>query len=103
MIKKKFKSTVLCCAFHPKNSQLLATGCADFKCRVFSAFASDVDGTVVDPGPFSQANGGPGPLEFGEAYCELSSLGWIHAIAWTPSGDSLAFAGICYFQLVEWH
>eukprot|EP01036_Dinobryon_divergens_P029473 gene29473-38577_t len=75
MIKKKFKSTVLCCAFHPKNSQLVATGCADFKCRIFSTFASDVDGTVVNPGPFAVANGGPGPLEFGEAYCELSSLG----------------------------
>ena len=44
-------------------------------------------------GPFAVAHGGPGPLEFGEAYCELSSLGWIHAVAWSPSGESLAFAG----------
>ena len=29
----KHKSTVLCCAFHPTNGQLLATGSSDFKCR----------------------------------------------------------------------
>ena len=32
----KHKSTVLCCAFHPSNGQLLATGSADFKCRSYS-------------------------------------------------------------------
>lgn len=90
MVKKKFKSTVLCCSFHPSNGQLLATGCADFKCRVFSTFATDVDGTNVDPGPFSASTG---PLEFGEAYLELSALGWIHAVAWSPSGNALAYAG----------
>lgn len=90
MVKKKFKSTVLCCAFHPSNGQLLATGCADFKCRVYSTFATDVDGTNVDAGPFSA---GVGPQEFGEAYCELTALGWVHAVAWSPSGNSLAYAG----------
>ena len=90
MVKKKFKSTVLCCAFHPSNGQLLATGCADFKCRVFSTFATDVDGTAVNPGPFST---GVGPMEFGEAYTELSALGWVHAVAWSPSGDVLAYTG----------
>lgn len=93
MIKKKFKSTVLCVSFHPSNGQLLATGCADFKCRVFSTFATDVDGTAVNAGPFSTSNGGTGPLEFGEAYCELSSGGWVHAVAWSPAGNCLAFAG----------
>lgn len=87
MIKKKFKSTVLCVAFHPTNGQLLATGCADFKCRVFSTFSTDVDGTNVDPGPFGTS------LEFGEPYCELGSQSWIHAVAWAPSGNALAYAG----------
>lgn len=100
MVKKKFKSTVICCAFHPKNGQLLATGCADFKCRVFSTFASDVDGNRVDSGPFAS------PLEFGEAYCELSALGWIHALAWSPSGSVLAYASTfrliaCMFSCVS--
>lgn len=90
MVKKKFKSTVLCCAFHPTNGQLLATGCADFKMRVFSTFATDVDGTNVDAGPFQNSHG---PLVFGEAYLELSALGWIHAVAWSPSGNILAYTG----------
>lgn len=84
---KKFKSTVLCCAFHPKNGQILATGCADFKCRVFSTFSMDVDGTNVDAGSFGT------PLEFGEVYAEMNALGWINAVAWSPSGNVLAFAG----------
>ena len=33
------------------------------------------------------------PLEFGEAYCELGTHGWVVALAWSPSGDSLCFAG----------
>ncbi len=88
MVKKKFKSTVLCIAFHPTNGQLLAPGCADFKCRVYSTFATDVDGQNVDAGPFGT------PVEFGETYCELTSLGWIHAVAWSPSGNVLAYAGM---------
>jgi WD40 repeat protein len=86
MVKKKFKSTVLCCAFHPQNGQLLATGAADFKCRIYSTFDSSVDGPP-NAGPFTN------PLEFGEAYCELSAGGWVTAVAWSPSGNTLAFAG----------
>lgn len=85
-LKKKFKSTVLCCAFHPHNGQLLATGSADFKARVFSTFDSSVD-SAPDAGVFGS------PLEFGEAYCELNALGWVNAVAWSPSGTSLCFAG----------
>lgn len=86
MVKKKFKSTVLCCAFHPHNGQLLATGSADFKCRVFSTFDSTVD-AAPSQGYFEK------PLEFGEAYCEMSSSGWINSVAWSPSGDSLCYSG----------
>ena len=86
-IKKKFKSTVLCCAFHPTNGQLLATGSSDFKCRVFSTFTTDVDGTRVDAGPFGV------PQEFGEPYCELVALGWVNSVAWSPSGNILAYVG----------
>jgi actin related protein 2/3 complex subunit 1A/1B len=90
MVKKKFKSTVLCCAFHPTNGQLLATGCADFKMRIYRTFATDVDGSAVDAGPFATSHG---PLEFGEVYVELSALGLIHAVAWSPSGNILAYTG----------
>ncbi len=84
--KKKFKSTVICCAFHPTNGQLLATGSADFKCRVYSTFSSDVD-SAPNAGPFGI------PIEFGDTYIELSALGWINAVAWSPSGNVLAYAG----------
>jgi len=83
---KKHKSTVLCVAFHPSNGQLLATGCADFKCRVISTYSGDVDGDVVSPGPFGT------PVQFGESYHEFTALGWVNAVAWSPSGASLAFA-----------
>ena len=39
---KKHKSTVTKVAWHP-NSQLLATGSTDFKCRVFSAYVKQID------------------------------------------------------------
>jgi actin related protein 2/3 complex subunit 1A/1B len=89
LIKKKFKSTVLCLAFHPTNGQLLATGCADFKCRVICTFNSDVDGQTVNLGPLATTHA---PTEFGEVYVELSSNAWVHAVAWSPSGNTLAYA-----------
>jgi len=52
MIKKPHKSTVLSLAWHP-NSQLLATGACDFKCRVFSAYIDTVDTTGQKVGPYS--------------------------------------------------
>jgi len=83
---KKHKSTVLCVAFHPLNGQLLATGCADFKCRVISTYSGDVDGALVNPGPFGS------PVQFGEPYLEMTALGWVNAVAWSPSGNTLAFS-----------
>lgn len=80
IIKKKFKSSVTCVAFHPANSQLLATGSTDFKCRVYSAHHADIDG----PDAF---------LEFGEPVVEYTSAGWITSIAWSPSGQVLCFTG----------
>jgi len=60
MVKKKFKSSVLCISFHPTNNQVLATGSSDFKCRIYSTYNQDVDLTGPKPAPFSSA------LEFGE-------------------------------------
>lgn len=89
MIKKKIKSTVSCVAFHPTNGQVLATGCTDFKCRIFSTYSADVDGEGVDnviSTPFAR------PVEFGEVYCELHASSWVNAVAWAPSGKVLAYA-----------
>ena len=89
MVRKKIKSTVTAVAFHPTNGQVLATGCTDFKCRVFSTYSADVDGADPDDvssKPFAR------PVEFGEVYCELSANSWVNAVAWSPSGNTLAFA-----------
>ena len=90
MIKKKFKSTVLCCNFHPLNGQIIATGSSDFKCRIYSTFIADVDGTP-NPIPFQT------PVEFGELYLEMTAFGWVNSVAWSPSGNILAFAGMAQF------
>jgi actin related protein 2/3 complex subunit 1A/1B len=85
---KRHKSTVLNIAWHP-NSQLLATGCADYKCRVFSAFIEEEVDKEFDGGPLAIENG-----MFGELLCEFDqSTGWVECCAWSPSGYRLAFVG----------
>eukprot|EP00614_Pseudopedinella_elastica_P005255 CAMPEP_0172599974 /NCGR_PEP_ID=MMETSP1068-20121228/20103_1 /TAXON_ID=35684 /ORGANISM="Pseudopedinella elastica, Strain CCMP716" /LENGTH=428 /DNA_ID=CAMNT_0013400409 /DNA_START=210 /DNA_END=1496 /DNA_ORIENTATION=- len=93
---KKHKSAVLCVAWHP-NSQFLATGSTDFKCRVFSAYISGPEGKP-DPAQPADLLGKVEP--FGECYHEFPSnsaansgaVGWVTAVAWAPSGSVLAFA-----------
>lgn len=91
-IKKPHKSTVLCVAWHP-NSQMIVSGSADFKCRLFSAFVPDVDGSDEnrDLGPF---RGVPGmaPKNFADVYQEWGATCWINACEFSPSGSCLAFA-----------
>eukprot|EP00607_Mallomonas_marina_P006383 CAMPEP_0182426400 /NCGR_PEP_ID=MMETSP1167-20130531/12883_1 /TAXON_ID=2988 /ORGANISM="Mallomonas Sp, Strain CCMP3275" /LENGTH=367 /DNA_ID=CAMNT_0024607787 /DNA_START=105 /DNA_END=1208 /DNA_ORIENTATION=+ len=87
MVKKKFKSSVLCLSFHPCNGQVLAAGAADFKLRVYSTYDSEVDVMGPVSKPFLTA------LEFGEVYCELSCQCWVNALAWSPTGSSLCFSG----------
>mmetsp|Transcript_24731 Transcript_24731/g.74208 ORF Transcript_24731/g.74208 Transcript_24731/m.74208 type:complete len:357 (-) Transcript_24731:45-1115(-) len=82
---KKHKSTVLSLAWHP-NSQIVATGSSDFRCRVFSAHVAAVDGEQTS-GDFAA------PAAFGEPYAEFPCSGWVHAVAYAPSGSTLAFAG----------
>ena len=63
--------------------------------RIFSTFDADVDDSIVNSGPFPQ------PLGFGEVYCELSATCWVDAVAWSPSGQSLAFASkILIYKLI---
>ncbi|KAF1315702.1 hypothetical protein FI667_g15867, partial [Globisporangium splendens] len=69
-----------------KSTQLLVTGSTDLKCRVFSAYISDVDG-APDSGPF------PALAPFGEPLAEFDNANaWVNAVAWSPKGDRLAFA-----------
>jgi actin related protein 2/3 complex subunit 1A/1B len=81
---KKHKSTVLCLAWHP-NSEFLATGSSDFKCRVFSAFVRQIDN--------SQDSLNFTPKAFGEDCWEAGAYGWVDSVCWSPSGNTLAFTG----------
>ena len=82
---KKHKSSVLSLAWHPC-STVLATGSSDFRCRVFSAHIDGVDGAQT-------AVAGYEAKPFGEVLAEFVCGGWVHAVAYSPSGASLAFAG----------
>ncbi|KAJ0406844.1 hypothetical protein P43SY_008866 [Pythium insidiosum] len=83
---KKHKSTVTDLDWHP-NSNLLVTGSTDLKCRVFSAYIPNVD-TTTDAGPFAQL------APFGEPMAEFEQANaWVNAVAWSPAGARLAFAG----------
>jgi len=85
-IKKPIRSTVLSLDWHP-NGVLLAAGSADNKARVFSAYLKEVDQKP-------EATVWGSKLPFNTVCGEFSSPsgGWVHAVAFSPSGDALAFA-----------
>lgn len=107
-IKKPIRSTVLSLDWHP-NGVLLAAGSADFKARVFSAYLKEVDQKWVHRLHISlylQSNvdlgchiDRPEPDVWGSKFpfntvCgEFSALagGWVHGVAFSPSGDAMAF------------
>ncbi|KAH8926234.1 actin-related protein 2/3 complex, subunit 1 [Atractiella rhizophila] len=86
-IKKPIRSTVLALDWHP-NSILLATASADSKARVFSAF---LKGSDQKPAPTNWGD----KLPFHTLCAEYStpSGGWVHGVAFSPSGEALAFTG----------
>ncbi|RCI15557.1 hypothetical protein L249_3494 [Ophiocordyceps polyrhachis-furcata BCC 54312] len=85
-LKKPIRSTITSVAWHP-NSVLLAAGSTDAHARVFSSFIKGVD-TKPEPGVWGER------LPFGTVCGEYlnNSAGWVHSVAFSPSGDSLAFA-----------
>ena len=119
---KKHTSAVLSVAWHPSNV-ILATGCADFRCRVVSAAVRNVDKryvlrslcmiapvqalisffslfvflSVCSSGhdtPFGDKIG------FGEVLAEFPTRGWVHDVAWSPSGKKLAFTSTHTFYVL---
>jgi len=85
-LKRPLRSTVFSIAWHP-NSVLLASGSADAHARVLSAFIKGVD---QRPEPSAWGERLPFNTVCGE-YVN-SSGGWVHSVAFSPSGDALAFA-----------
>ncbi|KAL1844300.1 hypothetical protein VTJ49DRAFT_2357 [Mycothermus thermophilus] len=85
-LKKPIRSTITTVAWHP-NSVLLAAGSTDAHARVLSSFIKGVD---ARPDPTAWGERLPFNTVCGE-YMNRSA-GWIHSVAFSPSGDALAFA-----------
>lgn len=84
-IKKPIRSTITTVDWH-HNSVLLAAGSTDAHARVFSSFIKGVD-TRPEAGVWGER------LPFGTVCGEYlnNSAGWVHGVAFSPSGDALAF------------
>ena len=94
-IKKPIRSTVLSVDWHP-NNVLLAAGCSDFTARIFSGYikAKNDDGVPVDEKPAATCWGKKMP--FGAMMAQFSGAstgGWVHDVAFSASGEELAFVG----------
>lgn len=86
---KKHRSTVLSVKWHP-NNVLVATASSDGKARVFSAWTKGVDARgVVCPIPDPEKKS----EQFGECLLEFDVGSWVKDVAWSPSGNLLAFIG----------
>lgn len=85
IIRKRHDSSVTSVAWHPNNI-LLATTSTDGKCRVFSTFIKGVDS--------KHSSSGSSDTKFGEQIMQLDlSHSWTFGIRWSPSGNTLAYAG----------
>ncbi|ABN67883.2 component of the ARP2-3 complex [Scheffersomyces stipitis CBS 6054] len=85
-LKKPLKSTITCLSWH-QNGVLLASGSTDGHVRVFSAFIKGLD-EKPEPSPWGSK------LPF-QTLCGdfINDTGaWIHGVAFSPDGNSLAFA-----------
>lgn len=84
-IKKPIRSTILSVSWHP-NSVLLASGSTDGHARVFSAFIKGID---TRPAPTNWGERIPFQTLCGDFVSECG--GWVHDVAFSPSGDALGF------------
>ena len=84
-LKKPIRSTITTVAWHP-NSVLLGAGSTDAHARVFSSFIKGVDEKP-------QASVWGERLPFNTVCGEYlnNSAGWVHACAFSPSGNNFAF------------
>ena len=85
LVRKRQGSSVTSLAWHPSGA-LLATGCADGHCRVLAAVVPRVDA------PKESVPRAGRDSKFGTVLVDASGGGWVHGVAWSPSGSRLAFA-----------
>lgn len=85
-LKKPIRSTITTLAWHP-NSVLLAAGSTDSHARVFSSYIKGID---ERPEPSAWGERLPFNTVCGEFLND--SAGWVHGVAFSPSGNALAFA-----------
>jgi actin related protein 2/3 complex subunit 1A/1B len=85
-VKKPIRSTITTVAWHP-NSVLLAAGSTDGHARVLSGFIKGVD-ERPEPSAWGEK------LPFNTVCGEFlnNTAGWVHSVAFSPSGNALAFA-----------
>jgi actin related protein 2/3 complex, subunit 1A/1B len=85
-LKKPIRSTITTVSWHP-NSVLVAAGSTDGHARVLSSFIKGVD---ERPEPTVWGERLPFNTVCGE-YLN-NTAGWVHSVAFSPSGEALAFA-----------
>ncbi|KAI6187966.1 Actin-related protein 2/3 complex subunit [Aphelenchoides besseyi] len=83
-IKKSIDSTILCIDWHPNNVMVVA-GTTDFRVLVFSTYIKEVDDKPA-PNPWGSK------LPFGILLAEFVTCGWVHSVAFSPSGNQLAWS-----------
>lgn len=86
-IRKPIRSTVLSLEWHP-NNYLIACGASDFKARVFSAYIKEIEAKP-------EATVWGKKMTFTHLMAEFSNGGggWVHSVAFSPSGNKLAWVG----------
>lgn len=92
-IKKPIKSTVTCVDWHPDNC-LLAAGSTDYRVRVFSGYIEEVDGASQPVNNWTSSasvNGKSTSTSKDGLISEFIAKSWIHGLAFSPSGNCLAW------------
>ena len=86
---KKFKSTVTKVAWSP-DSLTVAAASTDFRARIFNAFSKKIDQKGATT-PFSHDDISSPKCKLGTFLFETEVTGWIHSVAYTPSGQTVVF------------
>ena len=83
-------STVLSIDWHP-SSCMLASGSSDQWCRIFMSAVKKID--AKPPPMFGLTTNRAGKaLSTGDVLAEIPSSGWVHCVAFSPTGAFLAFS-----------